>query len=345
MFNVIFSAFREKKKYIISLLLFLITYLIFLILLSIYNYYSNNINLLQNEPINRGIEVYTNDINNIVTNDIEMYYPIFPNQTIKKDSKYYDLNSWNEESNLILGKKPETKAEIVISKNLFTLLKLKEDDYQQTLTLSINDNLYKFNIVGITNNIKADIYLDELSFQSIFDIKPNKYYVLINSYKNVNKFINNLMNQGISASLYDATMQVQIDSMKNMQNMYTYIMIAIIIVIFLFLIVIIKNNIQYENKNIAIFKAFGYRSIKILYIILMRLVFISLLAYTIIQLLTSVIFLILRKFIETYNLSLINLFTYNTITMFIIMGLIFINVFIYKKKVVKMNAIEVLQDF
>lgn len=346
MLNLILSGFREKKIYIISLVLFILSYLILLTLFSIYNHYNYNISILKNEPINRGIEVYTNNAHSIESykNIIEKYYPIYANQKIKKENKYYDFNSWNDDIKLSIGKEPKNKNEIVVSKRLYNSLKLNEKDYNKVVEYSINNTIQKFYIVGITSNNQADIYMNKNDFTSLFNIDPNKYYVLINNYSNINNFIENMMNNGLTASLYDSTMQTQIDSMENLKNIYQVVMLFIIILIFMFLLVIVKNNIYHENKNIAIFKAIGYRNSKILNIILVRLFIVSLISYVIMQILSFITFSCFNIF-NQYGLTLINLLIYNTITMVIIFLLILINIIFYRSKIVKMNVIDTLKDF
>lgn len=347
MISLIFSGFREKKKYIISLILFIFGYLILLIIFSIHNHYRYNIDLLKNEPINRGIEIFINDLSAIDSfkNDIEYYYPIFANQEIKINNQYYYFNSWNSDDTLIVGQTIKNTNEIIISKRLFNILKLNENDYNKILEYTVNNNEYTFNIVGVSSNNQSDIYMSYKDFITIFDLEPDRYYILIDNYDKVSKFIESMTEIGILANLYDSTIQSQIDSMVNLKNIYEYIMCFIVLLIFIFLLVIVKNSIQYENKNIAIFKAMGYRINNILYIILMRLIIVSLLSYIVIQLLIFLIFIISSNIFIQYGLSLFNLLKYNTITMVLICVLILINVFFYKKKIFKMNVIEILQDF
>lgn len=346
MLGLILSGFREKKIYIISLVLFLLGYLVMLALFSIYNHYNFNISILKNEPINRGVEVYTSDVQIIKSykSNIENYYPVFANQEVKKDNKYYDFNSWNNDIKLSIGKDPKNENEIVVSQRLYNNLKLNENDYNKVIEYSINNTTQKFYIVGVTNNNQADIYMNAKDFTALFDTDPNRYYVLINNYNNVNKFIENMMDNGLTANLYDSTIQTQIDSMENLKNIYQVIMCFIIVLIFLFLLVIVKNNIYHENKNIAIFKAIGYRNSKILGIILARLFIISLISYAIMQIISFTAFSCFNVFSQ-YGLTLSNFLLYNTFTMGIIFLLILMNTILYRNKVVKMSVIDVLQDF
>lgn len=347
MFHFILSGFREKKIYIISFILFLLGYFFLLVLFSIYNHYDYEINSLKEEEVNRGVDVYTNDIHTLDSyNDIiEKYYPVYTSKQIEKDHQYYDFNTWNDDFKITLGSEPKNKYDVVVSERLYRNFHLSEDDYHRTINYSINGVNYQFHIVGITNHNQVDIYMNMNDFISLFQSFPNQYFVLINHYQSVQPFIEKLMKSGIVAEIHDSTIQMQIDSIKNLKRIYFIILCFIMILLFLFLWIIVKNNIQHENKNIAIYKAIGYRINQINFIITMRLLLVALFSYFFIQICMIIVSFIYHNTLILYGLGLLKLIQYNTYILFVIICFIILNIYFYRRKIIKMNVMDVLQDF
>jgi len=117
-------------------------------------------------------------------------------------------------------------------------------------------------------------------------------------------------------------------------------MAIIIILIFCFLLAIVKNMIHYESKNIAFLTAVGYRNIIIFFILLIRLLIVNLFSY----ILTLIITIPLSLIINIYHLSFLKLISIDTLIMLVISLLILICLFIAKRKIVKLNVSDILQD-
>lgn len=348
MLKLVFNSFIEKNRYIISALLFLLSYLSLTMLLSIYNNYEYNIKSLQNEEINRTIEVDIDKENalSILKNNkyIETYYPMYNNKRMLYQDKNINFNTSNN-VDLIKGSSIKNNNEIIISKSFSKLVKLEETNYNIKLNFKYNEKEYSFTVVGITDNNKADVYLVEEEFQKIFNPEPSSYYVLISDYKDVKKFINQMLDKGYIANLYNATSEEELNTLINLKNTYIGIMIAIILLIFFFLCIIVKNMLQYETKNIAILKAVGYKNRIISLIMLLRLLIVNLFSYLFILFITIITHFISSSIISKYNLSLLKLFYYDSIIMLIISFLIIINISIFQRKIKKLDVINTLQDY
>lgn len=347
MIKLILSSFKEKKRYIISALLFLFSYLSLIMLLSVYNYHLYNINLLQNETINRGVEVIIDGesaksvLNN---NNIEIYYPIYNNQRMLYHGKSTNFNTTNNVT-LTYGSDVKNNNEIIVSSFFAKSIGLDENNYKTELEFKYEEHEYSFIVVGITDDNNSDVYLEQEEFRKIFDIEANRFYVLIDKYSNVDSFINRMLNNGYIANLYNATNEEELNSLINLQKTYVGIMLIIVLLIFFFLFAIVKNMIQYESKNIAVLKAVGYRNAVILFILLLRLLIVNLFSYLL--MLGAIIFTywIANSIFLQFDLSLFNLINYSSLIMIVISFLIFISVFMYRKKIKKIDVIDVLQDY
>jgi len=208
MLKLILNPFKEKNKYLISALLFIFTYLSLTILLSVYNHYTSNINTLQNEEINRGIEItITEESATSIFKDnsnIELYYPIYNNQKMLYQNQNVNFNT-TDNITLVQGSNAENDNEIIISQSFSKSIKLDENNYNNELNFNYENTEYHFIIVGITDNNNADVYLKSEKFKEIFNPQVKSFYVLIANYKDVNNFLKQMINDGYIANLYNAT--------------------------------------------------------------------------------------------------------------------------------------------
>ena len=161
---IIFNAFRDKKKYLIFLSLF-VFYLQFTryFLLINYKYYDYQIyEVVGKKERNRIIELNTKDISILnEINHIDYYYPLYSNQKLILEEHTYTINAYHNE-NIIYGRSINDSNEIIISKLLPKSLNLKVTDLINTeINVKINNTDYKFLIVGVTDNNASQFYIND----------------------------------------------------------------------------------------------------------------------------------------------------------------------------------------
>jgi hypothetical protein len=339
--DIVLSSFKEKSKYIVFLLLFLFVYLIFTILLSTYIEYNENIEAIKNDDINKTLEVNINKedaLNYFEENSkVITYYPIFSDKLVTINGDYYNVN-YNSDNYEILKGKTNGKGEIIVSEGVFNRLGLTS--LNDTLTITYNNINYTFEVVGIIQKTGTSIYLNLDDFLDMFELEENKYYVVVKNHDDIENIIKELNTLGYMADRYDTTGETQIETIESLKTTYRFIILALTIILFIFLNITIKNILNKENKDIAIYKALGYKLDKILLIIFFR--FLIILLFTL--LIVSVIYIIYFGLIYQ-NISLLSIIISNVITTFIILGLIIINLIKYKTNIKKMNVFDILQEY
>lgn len=339
---IIFNAFRDKKKYLIFLSLFVFLISILLTLLINYKYYDYQIyEVVGKKERNRIIELNTKDISILKEiNHIDYYYPLYSNQKLILEEQTYTINAYHNE-NIIYGRSINASNEIIISKLLPKSLNLKVTDLiNKEINVKINNTDYKFLIVGVTDNNASQFYINDNELQVMYNLNSNRYYIVIDKYINVNKTINKLIDKGYNASLYDTTDLKEIEELNNIKRNYIYFGVLIILIITVFLINIIKNLIHTENKNLALLKILGFKSSKIKNIILIRLILIILLSH----LLVLFIFILLLKITNPIYISIYNILMYTGIILLLHMVLIYITTFTLKSKTKKIIALNNLES-
>jgi hypothetical protein len=310
MINVIFSSFRKKGKYIIYILLLFIISCFYLLIIGIDNYYSYNINeVLGKKDVNRGLVIYNSNVDIFIESNISLN--IYRN---------YDL---------LMGSNNLEENDVIISKFYFNILNLEENDIvsNKKIKYKINNKSIVLNIVGVTSNNKTNIYVSESLFNKISDEYPTSYYVLVDSYKNVLKVQDYLLEHGIDSELYDTSGLLEIEKLEKDRQLFKYVLYVSLISLFIVLYMIIKNIFLSEEKNIAILKAIGYKTKDICLIILSRVLILMICSYILNVLLCLILF--------QFN---------NYILLFVLINIfiLVINSLIYYKKIKDMNVLLIL---
>ena len=96
---------------------------------------------------------------------------------------------------------------ILLFQNFIIILELEEDDIQRKkeIKVYIDNQEVNLNIVGVTSNNQINLYMQESLFTVLSNNNPQKYYVVVDEYKNLNKVTNEILESGYFSELKDAT--------------------------------------------------------------------------------------------------------------------------------------------
>ncbi len=331
---LVFSSFRDKKKTIIYTLLIILIFILSLILCINYEYYDYQINyIVGGKEINRGLVLYydKNNIENFINNlkYIESYEPLYKESKIKNNNTTYLINS-NFQKEIVYGRNIKKDNEILVSLLYLENNNLNYNDILNTnIKLTVNKNNYDFKIVGVTNDNHAHFYINNNSYERILNIKPNKYYILVNSYINVEQVINNIESKDYTVEYYDSGNLYEIEDIKIVKKKYIYLFIFLLILLMLFYKFIIKNIFNSEEKNISLYKSIGFKTKYIKNIIINKILIMLTYSYLFIFLISLIISSILNKKYLTYFI----IFKYISLIYIIMIILLIFESFNMKKKI------------
>lgn len=297
---MIFSAFRNKKRYTIYTALIILIFILCFILCINYNYYNYQINyVIGGKEANRGLVLYYDDkeIQNLVDEIkyIDNYSPLYNEENIKYNKKVYKINS-NFQKNIIYGKNIEKDNELLISLLFFRNMGLKEDDIGNTsIDLSFNGEKYSFLIVGVTDDNHSHFYINDNVMENALKLKPSKYYLLVDNYVNVSKVIQLLNDKDYTVEYYDSGSLYEIEEVQKAKKIYLYLCLLFIVCLIIFFKSIIKSIVTSELKNISLYKAIGFKNKSIKNIIVKRIAIIISFSYFITTILAIFLSLIINK--------------------------------------------------
>lgn len=346
---MIFSGFRDKRRYIIYTLLFLLVILILFTLFANNGYYEYQINYVSGaKRINREIEAednkLTNDIDDFIKNKkyVSEYYPVYDNIFVIYNDEVYEINYKNNQK-IDFGRDIKNNSEMVLSSFGYLKLNLSEDDLGKTFDFFINNKHYNFTFVGVTNDKKSHIYLSREVYEKIFELSPTKYNVLIDEFPNVSRAINEFESNGYYAGVIDTTGYKEIEKIREIENRFLTVFIVAFIVLFVFLSNLVKSIFNMESKNIAIYKVIGFKNSKIFKIVFSRIFLITCLSF----LLAIFLNLIMLPIYSLFKLKFINLFSvikWNSYAFLVIVLFLDLNVIKFAFKIVKMDVLESFQE-
>ncbi len=335
---MIFSAFRNKKRYILYTTLIMLIFILCFILCINYNYYNYQINyIIGGKEINRGLVLYYENekIQNLVNEIkyIDSFSPLYNEAKIKYNGKVYKINS-NFQKNIIYGKNIEKDDELIISMLFFKNMGLEESDIGNTsINLLLKGKNYKFLIVGVTDDNHCHFYINNDSVENILELCPSKYYLLVNSYNNVSKVIKSLTDKDYFVEYYDSGGLYEIEDVQSAKKTYLYLCLLIIICLMIFFKSIINNIVTSETKNISLYKAIGFKNKYIKNIIIKRIAIILNFSYLLALGLTLIVSILINKQYITLLSSFIYVSVINILGILILM----LSGFNISKKVKKIN--------
>lgn len=342
--NIIISTFRKKSNYIIFLVLFVSTYLICGMFLNIFFNYSSEINNLKYDKRIYSLEINI-DLNKrdlVLENNgyIDYYFPIFSNQVLKYNDRFVTINYFNMNTITIFnGKEIEKENDLIISSLLYEKLGYEGDPFGKKIELFIDGDIYEFNIVGITKNLSSQIYLKLETFKEIFNLEETKFYITPKNYESYQKLMELFLVNNIDSELSDLTSIDKIDSIKSIKYIYLLLLIVIMFMEYIFVAVIINSMIRNEIKDIAVFKALGYKYNLIKKIMLIRISIIIVISYFI-----SIILVSCLSLFKIMKFDFLRMFNYyNLITIFILIYVLFV-ISKFGRKLKNMNVLNVLED-
>lgn len=342
MINIL-VVFRDKKKmFIYFLLVFSVCIIMFFLLLieQYYDYYINNVygNLVEN----RGIEIFGNkkDIENIIESNYEIIEPIYSSISLSVGDDIFLVNSFN---NIIKNNSVNmlNENEIVVSQNFSLKYNVLVNDF---ITLNINNNEFTFKIVDIMYHTNVQIYFNSGFYEKNFSIFPKSYYVLLKEYKDVDKTLEKLNNNGFFSVLYDSSYQTNIENFNFVKNKFQIVFIIGFFLSLFFAFNIIKNNIKDESKNIALYKALGYRNSKIMVITISKILILLLLPMFLFCFLCFIILLFLNIINTKVFFDLLSIILCLLIFIILIMFVVFMNAFYLSKYIKELNIFNILGE-
>lgn len=289
--TVILSSFRNKNKYLIFMSLFVISFIMILVLISTQEYYQYVLDSGIGSKIeNRKLLVLNNEYfpEALDTNDyIKEYYPNTNINSVFNNEKLLLSYLTEDELKLTSGKYISNTNEIIVPKKLESYL-------NNNINIKVDNQEYTLKVVGISdidNIIVSKNFLNQLI--ESFNLEIEYYNIISNNYNDIEKIID-LFNQNgyVSFLASDEGLSEYNELSKFIDMLYMFIYILIIFD-FIFIIYIIKNIINNEKKEMAIFKAIGFSNLRINFIIISRI----LLMVIISSLLSLLLFIIILNII------------------------------------------------
>ena len=153
---IIYSAFRNKKYIVYTILITLLFILSYIFCLN-YNYYDYQINdVLGEKEVNRGLILYyeEDNIEDLISeiNHIDNFFPLYNNINIKIGKNTYKINS-DFKKDIVYGKSIEKDNELIISMLYFRTLEINESEIgYKTIDLAIDGKKNNFTILGVTDD-------------------------------------------------------------------------------------------------------------------------------------------------------------------------------------------------
>lgn len=352
MHTIIFKNFKSKKIKIYILTLSILICVVNIISLTI-NYINLKIeNRIFNKLENRII--YINDTENDRLSTIEsiihvdsVYYNISP-FLVDNNGKNIYLKYINPLTNLkiLSGKSSKiNNNEVIVPDTFFDSQTTRYDGFlNKKISLSLNDKVIKFNIVGIyssDNESGEYIYIANNNIISNFIKEKNEYIALIDDKDNYNKVMKELkkLNFSIifSRNPYDVetlTYQDIIDFL-NVFSIFCYICLILLYIFLSF------SNILEKKYNIALLKVFGYSNIFIQNILSLNFIYILLISFSISIILIKGTDLFLLYIFGIKSFWSFNIIFNNFITM---LFLLIIILFFSLLKIKRISIIKLLKN-
>lgn len=348
---------RNKKKFILYILLISIALILLNLLFLTKNYINIYINkIIENKDINRIFSININDDNDKekieeiihnVKNELEYSYIIYDNIYLNYNDNEVVLDnilSLNDESK---RKAFATNDEVVVSSGFLERhnlmigdkfdLYIKDDYISLTIIDSIELNDYRSVYM---NSDMIDIIVSKLS------LNMRQYIIKANNTDNIVNIKKQFNNQNYNLSLYNSSGREEMDLYKSFGGIITKIIYLICLIVIAILYWIIKDIYLSERKNIAIKKLIGYSNIKCLIEMLYKGLLYIIVSVTMVFIIITLSYYILVYFTSDY--VLVNYFDYNKllsnyISCFIIFILIYLISFLLNiKKVLKLNLVREL---
>lgn len=271
--------------------LFVISFIMILVLISTKEYYQYVLDSGIGSKIeNRKLLVLNNEYfpEALDTNDyIKEYYPNTNINSVFNNEKLLLSYLTEDELKLTSGKYISNTNEIIVPKKLESYL-------NNNINIKVDNQEYTLKVVGISdidNIVVSKNFLNQLI--ESFNLEIEYYNIISNNYNDIEKIID-LFNQNgyVSFLASDEGLSEYNELSKFIDMLYMFIYILIIFD-FIFIIYIIKNIINNEKKEMAIFKAIGFSNLRINFIIISRI----LLMVIISSLLSLLLFIIILNII------------------------------------------------
>lgn len=343
--TVILSSFRNKNKYLIFMSLFVISFIMILVLISTKEYYQYVLDSGIGSKIeNRKLLVLNNEYfpEALDTNDyIKEYYPNTNINSVFNNEKLLLSYLTEDELKLTSGKYISNTNEIIVPKKLESYL-------NNNINIKVDNQEYTLKVVGISdidNIVVSKNFLNQLI--ESFNLEIEYYNIISNNYNDIEKIID-LFNQNgyVSFLASDEGLSEYNELSKFIDMLYMFIYILIIFD-FIFIIYIIKNIINNEKKEMAIFKAIGFSNLRINFIIISRILLMviisSLLSLLLFIIILNVIVGILNADYIQYTLKYQYMSNY-IIFILLVISLVLLNIIYVFFNIKKVDVIKNLME-
>lgn len=340
---IIFSAFRNKK-YIVYTILITLLFILSCIFCINYNYFDYQINeILGKKELNRGLVLYYDqeDAEDFISalDHIDNFFPLYNDINLKIDKNTYKINS-DFKKDIIYGKGIEKDDELIVSILYCRSIELEKAEIGHK-TINLKDNPQKtFTIVGVTDDNHSHFYINNNAMHNVLAAHPDSYYLLIDSFPNVKKVIQYLENRNYSVEYFDSRGLYEIEEVQMTKKKYIYLILLIIIFFILFFTSIIRSIFTSELKNLSLYKAIGYKNKNIKKIIINRTTVILSISFTITIILNFLLSIIINKAYVSPTLLLKE----TTIIYFFGLLITYLSSIRITKKIKKINIIENLKS-
>lgn len=304
-----------------------------------------NITLSTSNEISKKSEQYSNreiillveeDIDNIKNKvkNIKEITKIYNNinSIVMFENNFLTVNTYvyEKDINIVKGRKiNEDEKGVILLPNSYI------DYLDKSINLDIDGKELEYKVVGLYEDDidKTDYiyisYYDNLELDSL----NNGYILLIDKYNNVNRVIKELSQINYSSVLNNGNISQNIETLNTLKIISYALTIIIGVFIYIFVYSIIKDMLNEDKYDIAIFKSLGYRDINIVKINLLKVGSIMIVAFLISLPISYFISFLLNKINISFITFEISYYKISLIIVFVIESSILLlsNIFSFRK--------------
>ncbi len=343
---------RDKKKFVLYLLLIIVSLFMLNLLFYVSRYISYYIDYnIGNNEVNRiyYVKIKENNMNSIEKileeNKLDYYYYSYNLPSVFYNEMLLNIENLKSiESNISKDYLMDNIENVVVTDSFLSINNLKLNDI---IDISVNDKNYNLKIAdSISLPDVRNIYLTDDLINLIandFDLEINGYIFKIKDIKYINDLKVKFSDVDIRINLVNEAGLKELESYESIKSFLKYMTVVICFAILILLYWIVKDIYYNERKNIAIKKLVGYNNFRCILDILYKLfiyVIFGIISSSLIIFLVKIIILLINKDIIIQNFFNDNIIWYLQILSYIIFIILYIiSLLLNIKRIIKLNPI------
>lgn len=198
----------------------------------------------------------------------------------------------------------------------------------------------------LVEHIQDEFCLEKVEINYSFDIQDG-YYVVLDKYRDTNKFTEYLKKKDIAFNLFSNEGVNDIKIANKNIKIFNFLEIICIFIILVIMSYILENVFYNEQKNLAVLKTIGYRNVQIFLIIFCKVCILFVCSYIISFLILYIVKILCILFsgqLMTNFLKITSVYKIVSIAALISNVALLFNSIPYIKKINKMNVFTILEE-